>query len=63
MLVRSLQTKSRKRLARDVLDTFSINGSLVEDLADTDRWPQNLSTHGRVLATFKRRFLTTMARN
>ena len=34
MLVQSLQTKSRTRLARDVSDTFATHASLVYDVTD-----------------------------
>ena len=57
MLVRSLPTKSRKRLVRDVFDTFATHARLVYDVTDTDYWAQNGSTHGRVLATFKHQSL------
>ena len=56
MLVRFLQMKSRKRMSHDVFDTFTPHSGLVHDVTNTDCWAQNGSTHGRVLATFKRRF-------
>ena len=48
MLVCSLPMKSRKRQARDVFDIFSHTWytSLVQDITDSDCWPQNGSTHG-----------------
>ena len=64
IFVRSLPTKSRKRLARDVFDTFTTHAGLVHDVTNTDCRAQNGSTHGRVFATFiQRRFLTNRTRN
>ena len=66
MLVRSLLTKSRKRLARDAFHTFATGSGLVHDAADTDsRWVQNDNTRGRVFATVRGRFffLTNRASN
>ena len=48
--------KSRKRLARDVFDTFASYAGLVYDVTDTDCCAQNNSTHGHLFSTFKRRF-------
>ena len=62
MLVRSFQMKSRKGLVRDVFDTFATRSGLVYDVTDTDCWTQNGSTHDRVAATAKRRFLTNRIR-
>ena len=45
--------KSRKRLARDVFDTVATH---VYDVADTNCWAQNGSTHGRSFATSKQCF-------
>ena len=63
MSVRSLQMKSRKRLARDVLHSFASHSGLVHDVTNTYCWAQNGSTHGRVFATYKRGFLTNRTRS
>ena len=63
MSVRSLQMKSRKRLARDVLHSFASHSSPVHDVTNIDCWAQNGSTHGRVFETYKRGFLTNRTRN
>ena len=49
--------KSTKWLAHDVIDTHAAHASLVHDVKDKDCRTQNGSVHGRVFATFKRRFL------
>ena len=48
MLVRSLPTKNRKRLAGDVFYNFATNAGLTDDVTDTDCKARNLSTHGRI---------------
>ena len=55
MLVCSLPTKSRKRLAHNVFDAFATQASLVHDISDKDCWAQNSSICGHV-ATFKQTF-------
>ena len=42
----------------DVFDTFATHSGLAYDVIDSDCRAQNGSTHGRVFAIFKRRFLT-----
>ena len=56
ILFRSLPEKRRKRLSSAEFDIFVSHSGLVHDVTDTDRWAHNGSTHGRVFATFKRRF-------
>ena len=51
----SLQMNSRNSLTRDLFLIFPTHSRLVHDVMDTDFWPQNGSTHGRVFTTFKRR--------
>ena len=49
MLVRSLPTKSRKRLARDVFDTFATHARLVYDVIDRllgTKWQHSRSCFG-----------------
>ena len=60
MLVRSLQTKSRK--SRDVFDTFAIHPDLVHDVSDR-LLATTISTPGRVFAPYKPWFLTNGKRN
>ena len=55
MLARSLPMKSRKRLACDVFDTLATHAGFAHGVTDTDCLAQNVSTHGRVFATFKQR--------
>ena len=43
--------------------TFATHAGFTYDVTDTDRWAQNGRTHGRVCATFKRRFSTSRTRN
>ena len=40
--------KNRKRLARDVPDTFATHAGRINDMTDTDCQRQNGSTHGFV---------------
>ena len=56
ILFRSLQEKRRKRLSSAEFDIFASHSDLVHDVTDTDLWAHNDSIHGRVFATFKRRF-------
>ena len=46
MLTCSLPMNSRKRLARDVADSFANHADLVYDVTDTDCRAQNGSIHG-----------------
>ena len=46
--------KSRKMLARDVMDFLPVTADLVYDVTDTDCWAQYGSIHGRVFGTVKR---------
>ena len=50
MLVCSLSVKIRKRLSRDVADTFAVHSNLVHGVTDSDCWPHNGSTYGHVSA-------------
>ena len=63
MLVRSSPMKSRKRLARDVLDTSATRAELVHDVTDTYSHTQNGSAHSSVLAAFKGQVLTNQTIN
>ena len=56
MFVRSLPTKSKSMLARDIFETTHF----VHDVTNTDCLVQSKSTRGCVLATFKPRFSTNM---
>ena len=62
MLLRSLLMKSR-RLARGVFHTTATRTGLVHYVTVADGLPQNGSTHGRVLGTFRPGILTNMKRN
>ena len=48
----------RKRLIRDVFYTFATPAGPLCDVTDTDCWAQNGSTHGSILPTFRRGFLS-----
>ena len=51
--------KKKKKLVLDVFDAFATHAGLVYDVAGTDCWAQNGSSHGCVFATFMlRRFIT-----
>ena len=54
---RSLPMKSRKTLARDASGTIATYSDLVHGVTGTYCCAQNGTTHGRVFATFKRRFV------
>ena len=57
MPARSLPMKNRKTLARDVSGTIATYSNLVHGVIGTDYSAQNGTAHGRVFATFKRRFV------
>ena len=61
MLIRSLPTKNRTVLTRDILDIFPQIPAL--SVIDTDCWAQNGITHGRVFASFKCRYLINRTTN
>ena len=56
MFVRSLPTKIKNMLAREIFETTHF----VYDFTNTDFLVQDKSTRGCVLATFKPRFSTNM---
>ena len=53
MLPRSLSTKNRKRLLRDVLYTFDTHTGCVYDVTATSSWAQNGSPSGPAFVPFK----------
>ena len=53
MLPRSLSTKNRKRLLRDVLYTFDTHTGFVYDVTATSCWAQNGSPYGPAFVPFK----------
>ena len=54
MLARFLPLKNRKRLSRDLLDTFITHSAYVRDVTDTDFCAQNGGTHSRVFRDFQK---------
>ena len=59
MSVRSSPLESRKRLGRDVLDTFAPRDGFVDDVTDTAGHKMDALMVVVFCATLKRRFLTT----
>ena len=55
--------EQEKYFARCLFDAFDAHSDLVHYVTDTHCWAQNGSTHGRVFAASKRRFLTNWIRN
>lgn len=52
----TLPMKSRKRLARNVIDTCVTHSDLVHDVRDTDYQTENGSTHSHIFLAFKHWF-------
>ena len=63
MSVRSSPLESRKRLGRDVLDTFAPRDGFVDDVTDTAGHKMAALMVVVFCATLKRRFLTTRTRS
>ena len=53
MLIHFLRMKSKKRLARDVFNTFATHASLISDVTDIDCSVQTGSSRGRVFSEFQ----------
>ena len=53
MLPRSLSTKNRKRLLRDLFYTFDTPAGSVYDVTATSCWAQNGSPYGPAFVPFK----------